>query len=266
MSLLKSASAPRGKNVPSPTPSTSSNNGSKRKRPADEITPATIYSQPRETGTGSHVFTQVTYAVEHLRANQDRWMSFQEITDYLNMPAHDTVQRSQLASLLQSPQHSKVEYSNDKYRYKPKYNVRSAEELKGYLQNQKSAQGLLVKDLKDGWADVADAIAIMEKKQEILVTHNKKDGSARTIWINDPTLMHKVDPEFLNDWHRIPLPPNPDDLRNKLVTAGLKPSSAPREALAAKPKEKKKKAPRRGGKQTNTHMTSILKDYSHKRK
>jgi transcription initiation factor TFIIE subunit beta len=267
MSFLKSGSAPRGVNVPSPTPSTSSNNGGKRKRPADDVTPSTIYSQPRETGTGNHVFTQVTYAVEHLKANQDRWISFQEITDYLNIPSHDTLTRQQLQSIFQLPNHSKIEWGGkDKYRYRPRYNVRNAEELKGYLQNQKSAQGLAVRDLKDGWPNAADAIAEMEKKKELLVTHNKKDGSARTVWINDPTLMHKVDPDFQNEWHKIQLPPNPDDLRTKLVAAGLKPSSAPREALATKPKEKKKKAPRRGGKQTNTHMTNILKDYSHKRK
>lgn len=78
--------------------------------------------------------------------------------------------------------------------------------------------------------------------------------------------MHDMDAEFKSEWHKIQIPANPDDLRNSLLSAGLKPSSAPREAAVAKSKEKKRKAPRRGGKQTNTHMASILKDFSHMRK
>lgn len=78
--------------------------------------------------------------------------------------------------------------------------------------------------------------------------------------------MHKMDADFKNEWHKIQIPPNPDDLRNSLLAAGLKPSSAPRQVDASKPKEKKRKAPRRSGKQTNSHMTNILKDFSHLRK
>lgn len=78
--------------------------------------------------------------------------------------------------------------------------------------------------------------------------------------------MHTMDPEFTNEWHKIQIPPNPDDLRNSLVGAGLKPSSAPRQFAASKPDKKKRKAPRRGGKQTNLHMANILKDFSHMRK
>lgn len=194
-------------------------------------------------------------------------MTFQEITNYLNIPKDDTASRAQLQAIFRTPGHARIEFNGkDLYRYKPKHSVRNSEQLKGFLQNQKSAQGLSVRELKDGWPSVQEAVAGMERKKELLVTHNKKDGSARTVWINDPTLMHSVDPDFQNEWHKIQLPPNPDDLRNKLVAAGLKPSSAPKEIVVAKPKEKKKKAPRRGGKQTNTHMASILKDYSHKRK
>jgi transcription initiation factor TFIIE subunit beta len=75
-----------------------------------------------------------------------------------------------------------------------------------------------------------------------------------------------MDSDFINEWHKVQIPPNPDDLRNSLLAAGLKPSSAPRQAVASKPDKKKKKASRRGGKQTNTHMAAILKDFSHMRK
>lgn len=79
--------------------------------------------------------------------------------------------------------------------------------------------------------------------------------------------MNKMDPDFVNEFHKIQIPSNPDDLRNSLLAAGLQPSSAPRQSEVKKTDNKKrKKAVRRGGKQTNTHMASILKDFSHMRK
>jgi len=254
-------------NAPSPTPSNSSTGASKRKR--EDVAPATVvYSQPQETGTGSHVYTQLTYTIEFLRANQ-KWYSFKDIMGYLNVVEGDTQTRSQLQSLFRSNNSAnRIEYNpqTDTYRYKPKYDIRNASQLKGWLQNQKSAIGLSVKDLKDGWQNVQDEIKTLEKKQEVLVKRNQKDNLAKTVWINDPSLMHKMDDDFKSQWHSIRLPPNAEDLRNKLLTAGLKPSSAQPAPATAKSKEKKRKAPRRGGKQTNTHMANILKDFSHMRK
>lgn len=267
MALLKPNAASR-LGAPSPTPSNSSAGATKRKRHED-VAPATVvYSQPQETGTGNHVYTQLTYTIEHLRSTQ-KWMTFKEIMNYLNIPENDHETRSHLETLYRSENPAnRVEYNpkDNTYRYKPKYDIRNTAELKGWLQNQKSAQGLSVKDLKDGWHSVQDDIKTLEDKQEVLVKRNQKDSLAKTVWINDPSLMHKMDDDFKHQWHGILLPPNPDDLRNKLLGAGLKPSSAPREATSTKPKEKKRKAPRRGGKQTNTHMASILKDFSHMRK
>ncbi|KAF2488474.1 transcription initiation factor IIE, beta subunit [Lophium mytilinum] len=270
MSSFKSSSAvPGNLSVPSPTPSNASSGGTKRKRPADAIKPATstVYSQPGETGTGLHIFTQVGYTTSFLRES-GRPLTFKEITDYLNIAPDDVEVRNRLRTILRNPDTQKVQYNSkkDTYSYKPKSSVKTPEQLKGFLQNQQSACGITVKDLKDGWADAAEAINAMEAKKELLVTHNKKDGSARCVWINDPTLMHSLDADFLSEWHKIHLPANPDELRTKLLAANLKPASEARAAVKEKPKEKKKKAPRKGGKQTNTHMASILKDYSHKRK
>ncbi|KAF2706278.1 transcription initiation factor IIE, beta subunit, partial [Pleomassaria siparia CBS 279.74] len=266
-SLLKTSTANRI-GAPSPTPSNSSVGAAKRKR-TDDVTPATVvYSQPQETGTGNHVYTQLTYTIEHLR-NTQKWMTFKEIMDYLNIQEHEHQTRAQLQVLYRSQNPAnRVEYNprTDTYRYKPKYDIRSTAELQGWLQTQKSAQGLSVKDLKDGWSNVQDDIKKLEDKQQILVKRNHKDSQAKTVWFNDPSLMHKMDDEFKHQWHGILLPANPDDLRNKLIGAGLKPSSAPREAISTKGKEKKRKTVRHSGKQTNNHMQNILKDFSYMRK
>ncbi|KAL1600409.1 hypothetical protein SLS60_006794 [Paraconiothyrium brasiliense] len=265
MSALKTSSlAP---NAPSPTPSSTSANGTKRKRP--EEASKVVYSQPLDTEQRNHLYTQLTYAIEHLREQPDRWFTFDDIMNYLNIREDDHIVRSNMKTFFHADKvDQKIEYNpaTKKYRFKPKYNIRNNAELRKYLQNQKSAQGLAVKDLKEGWVNVQDDLRILEARKQILVRHNQKDMNAKTVWNNDSTLMHHVDPEFKEEWHHIIIPQGQDDLRKTLVAAGLKPSSAPRLPTTTKPKETKRKTTRRGGKQTNTHMASILKDFSHLRK
>ncbi|PVI05140.1 transcription initiation factor IIE, beta subunit [Periconia macrospinosa] len=263
MSYLTTTSAP------SPTPSTASTGGAKRKRPDDG---GVVYSQPQETGTGSHIYTQLTYTIDYLKGraaeNSERWYTFKDLMDYLNVT--DATTRAQLQNLYRSTNPSnRIAYNptDNTYRYRPKYNIRNAAQLKAHFQSQKSALGLSVKDLKDGWVTVHDDLRVMEASNDVLVKRSQKDQTAITVWDNDPSLMNKMDPDFVNEFHKIQIPSNPDDLRNSLLAAGLQPSSAPRQSEGKKTDNKKrKKAVRRGGKQTNTHMASILKDFSHMRK
>jgi len=184
MSFLKAASAART-SAPSPTPSNASGSGGKRKRPEESATPV-VYSQPQETGTGSHIYTQLTYAIEFLRQNQ-KWMTFKEIMEYLNVKDNDPTSRQHLTTLFRSnnPQNRiSYNYKDNTYRYKPKFDVRNTAQLKGYFQKQKSSQGLSVKDLKDGWANVHEDLKEMEAKQEVLVKRNMKDQAAKTVCVH----------------------------------------------------------------------------------
>lgn len=183
MSTLKATSlAP---NAPSPTPSNTSANGSKRKRP-DEGRAAVVFSQPENTETRNHDMTQLTYAIEYLQQKPDVWFTFKEIMDYLNIKDGDPLRKRLRDSFHQNSPWSKVEHdpATKKYRYKPKYNIRSNAELRQYLQNQKSAQGLSVKDLKDGWPSVQDDLRTLEIRKQILVRHNIKDTNARTVYVS----------------------------------------------------------------------------------
>ncbi|KAF2460575.1 hypothetical protein BDY21DRAFT_335802 [Lineolata rhizophorae] len=252
------------------TPPASALSTMKRKRPFD--VPTAPASQPQDANTGQNIMTQVHFAVEYLR-KKDKAMSFKDIITYLSIPVdqdRDSVAKT-IRRILRT--HKRVEYDKDgfngqgSFRYRPVHPVRNADELKAYLQSRPTAQGIPVRELKEGWPDAIQAIDGMERKGELLVTRMKKDNVPKMVWQNDPTLSQPLDPHFKAMWHTIPLPTNPDELRMKLESAGLKPTSAPNaNLLAPKPKEKKKKAPRRGGKQTNTHMLGILRDYSHKRK
>lgn len=180
MSSLKADSlAP---SVPSPTPSNTSTNGAKRKRA--EESRAVVYSQPSDTNSRNHIMTNLTYAIEHLQQKPDTWFTFKEIILYLSLKPDEVDLAKRLKEYFQqSSPSSKIEYdpATKKYRYRPKYNIRNNAELRQFLQNQKTAQGLSVKDLKDGWPTVQDDLRILEQRKQILVRHNTKDTNARTV-------------------------------------------------------------------------------------
>ncbi|KAI0999842.1 hypothetical protein K3495_g8356 [Podosphaera aphanis] len=265
------ASGPHPSAPTNNTPNVSKNDSkdNKRKREPGNV----VYSQPMPTGYGTEAFTQVTYVIEFLKKKNER-KTFQEILQYLSQVNVDERKKKLIARILR--QHDRVRWIPDSnlktqvwdsghFEHRPIIQVRTEKELLGYLQKMPNAQGVSVKDLKDGWPDCDSAIDKLEKEHRILVTRTKKDNHARMIWSNDPTLVHKIDPDFQTMWHKVELP-SINELVRKLLEVGQKPASEdPSKRIKAAPKlkEKKKRAPRSGGKTTNTHMAHLLKDFSH---
>ncbi|KAI9678801.1 MAG: hypothetical protein M1817_005860 [Caeruleum heppii] len=258
--------------TPSPTPPiTAKNNDLKRKRPEPS---SVVYSQPADTGTGRYIMTQVTYAVEYLKSKETP-QTLAQVIGYLSLQNRTPDSRRNIASILK--RHERVEYTRDPtnatwdagtYRFRPIHNIRSATELLRYLQNQPTAQGLSVRELKDGWSGADDAIDSLVARDQILVTRNKKDGNPKMVWANDPTLSQRVDPEFQHMWHKIKLP-GKAELPGELVRLGHKPTSADASArsnVVNKEKKPKQRKPKKNGRTTNTHMAGILRDYSHLKK
>lgn len=238
----------------------------KRKRPE---TVNIVFSQPADTGSGKHLMTQVTYAVDYLK-QKDKPVVFDDIFGYLSIPDIDLQGKRTLEHILKS--HIKVDYDRKglngvgSFRFRPIHDVRSADGLLAFLQRQPTAQGILVRELKEGWPGAVDAIHSLETQGRILVTRNKKDATPKMVWANDPSLTHEVESEFTTMWHKIKVPANAADLRRELVDFGLTPTSVIKMSTSGQGKEKKKKAVRSGGKLTNTHMNSILRDFSHLRR
>lgn len=261
--------------APSPATSQASSIGDtkelKRKR---EVPPQTVvYSQPTETGYGTDAYTKVTYIIEFLKKKGDA-KAFQELLEYLSEVNAPEQSKRTVAAILRK--HGRIQWIPDSklktqswdsgtFKHKPIIAVRSKTELIAYLQRKSDAQGVSVKDLKDGWPDCEDALSELERQHRILVTRTKKDNHARMVWANDPSLVHEVDFEFAKMWHNVKLP-DPDDLVRNLIEAGQKPASEdPSKRIKAqvKPKDKKKRPPRKSGRTTNTHMEHLLRDYDH---
>jgi len=224
-----------------------------------------------EPMTGAKLATYVDSAIERLRESQDQPLTLNQTIAKISF-----WDRSQVEGLRHAlAAHERIQTKKEDgsgggrtlFSYRPKYPVRGPDSLKAFLQKRTDMRALLVQDLKDGWPDAAKGIDLMGQRNEVLVTRHKKDPFLpKAVWPNDPSLRLDMDANFRKKWHEILLPANPDELRNKLEAAGLKPTSAPREMVKAGPVQKKKKVARRGGKTTNTHMAGILRDYSGMRK
>lgn len=264
---------PTPESAPSPAPSSTStsskpDNKASKKKEATNV----VYSQPAATGYGQDAFTQVTYVIEFLK-KKDEPKTFKEILEYLSQVHASEGTKMTIARVLKK--HDRVQWFPDPnlktqtwcsgtFVHRPVINVRSKADLIAYLQCKADARGVSVKDLKDGWTDCEDAIDELEKEHKVLVTRTKKDNHARMVWGDDPTLVHKIEPDFITMWRKIELP-SVDELVRKLQEAGQKPASEdPAKRIKAPPKLKeKKKRAARAGKTTNLHMSHLLKDYSH---
>ncbi|KAF2239237.1 putative transcription initiation factor TFIIE, beta subunit [Viridothelium virens] len=254
---------------PIPSSAPSSQNDLKRKRPDP---PPTTYAQTADPANGGNVMALAVYAVKYLK-EKEKALTFDDIYRFLSVPPQlntDSVRRDLRNHLKTNPRVDYIPKGFDgkgAFTYRPLHPVHSADELKGYLQARPTAQGISVKELKEGWSAVPTAIDELEAKGELLVTRNKKDGAPKHVWPDDPSLAQHVEQEFRQLWHKMELPPNVSEMRAELERAGLTPTSQIKQPVAQKKqKEKKKRAPRSGGRTTNVHMTAVLKDYSNRKK
>ncbi|KAK9467975.1 TFIIE beta subunit core domain-containing protein [Lipomyces arxii] len=232
-----------------------SNTNSDDERRKKKIKTATVYSQPADTGIGSHVLTQLHHAVEFIK-KQDQPVSAKDLQNYLSGQGGPTL----LANLRLI---SRINYDEAEktYEYMPLHNIRSAATLLAYLRRQPTFRGLSVKDLKDGWTGCLDAIDNLERSGDILVLRTKKEATPRLVWANMGGEIGGVDKEFVEAWEQIQLPLS-SDLPRKLEELGLKPTSVDpatiKKAMAGQ--ERKQKKPRKG-KITNVHIRGVLKDF-----
>lgn len=261
---------------PSPSPSiTSSTSAAAGATPTkkDRDGPTTVYSQPVSTSAGTTLLAQVTYVIDWLK-QKDEPKTMQDILEYVSARSKSAEEQEEFARSVRGspriqwhpdPSANEQTWYSGTYTHRPVIpNVKSKTQLLGYLQKRIDMRGVPVKDLKDGWPACEAAIDELEKENRLLVVRWKKDNHPRTIWINDPSLVHHVDPEFRTLWHKVEVP-SLDAIVQRLSAVGQKPTSEdPRLKVVSAPKvEKKKRSSRRPGKSTNTHMEHLLKDYSH---
>lgn len=256
---------PRQPASPTPTAYLNSNDGHssaasspgsyslKKKRSKTSL----VYSQPADSGVGTHYLSQLHYAVEYLKERNEP-KTAEEIASYLSTPL-----TPMLLNLLKKNNRIYYDERNETFTFKPLHNIRSGAGLLAYLDSQKTHVGMSIKELRDGWPNVTVELEELEKQGEVLLLRTRKDGVPKMVWRNDKSCDCHVDKEFQQVWHEIPIPPTLD-LASELGKYGLKPTSVDpstvkRAGHNQTPKQKKPKT--RRGKITNTHL-NILRDYS----
>jgi len=227
--------------------------------------------------------TQVVQAINYLKEKNFQSVPYDHIISYLSLPNDLQKNIPLIKRALQG--HDRVQYigkhesgiGKESFKYRPLHPVMNGDELRTYLATLDTAQGIPVKELKDGWPDCIDTINHLEAAGHVLVTRNKKDNTPRTVWRDSPSFhldppartndqVGKVDKDFVEFWQKVKLPTNENEMRNELERAGLTPTSAVKEARKMEARKRdKKRAPRAGTKTTNSHMMGILKDYSSRR-
>jgi transcription initiation factor TFIIE subunit beta len=223
-----------------------------------------LYSVPT-SAAGSDARTNVVYAANRLKEKFPESIGWDDLVTFV-LPAHKRTEEQIDIFRRFLAVNPKVRHdpATNSYMFKPLHNIATADDLLKFLQNQESALGINVRELKDGWNDVEETIDRLEAEHKLLVIRNKKDHHPRMVWVDDPTLDVPLDQEFKDIWSQIPLPSVEDTIK-ELRRMNHKSTGEPaRTDLNNKPKKEKKKV-RRGQKITNIHMQGLFRDYSERR-
>lgn len=206
----------------------------------------------------SHDSSKLLWATEYIQ-KKGKPVLVNELLDYLSMKKDDKV-----IELLKKLDRIEFDPKKGTFKYLSTYDVHSPSELLKLLRSQVTFKGISCKDLKDGWPQCDETINQLEEDSKILVLRTKKDKTPRYVWYNSGGNLKCIDEEFVKMWENVQLPQFAE-LPRKLQDLGLKPASVDPATIKRQTKrvEVKKKRQRKG-KITNTHMTGILKDYSHR--
>ncbi|KAI0382154.1 transcription initiation factor IIE, beta subunit [Hypomontagnella monticulosa] len=245
----------------------------------DNLTPAAASLLAQSQSTGTHINTQVMYAIEFLKAKGTA-KTLQEILNHISLQHAPEDQHKNLVDKMKV--HSQVQFIPPKakasadqqtpawrtgtYQFKPTLpGVISKDKLLEYLQRKKDASGTQLKDIKDGWPDCDEAIAQLESEHKIIAVRTKREQNPRFIWLDNPDLHHHVEDDFKQMWSHVALPP-PEEMPRKLKALGQKATSeGPKHLnIGHKAPPKRKKASRVQKKFENEHMRNIFEQ--HKRK
>ncbi|KAI2628755.1 transcription initiation factor IIE, beta subunit [Hypoxylon sp. NC1633] len=244
-------------------------------------TPAAAAAAAALQDTGSHMMTQLAYAVDFLKAKGTS-KTLQEILNHLSQQHMSETQQRFLAQVMQ--RNSRIQFipapkskadsaqpplpvwRTGTYQFKAKLpGVNNKVKLLEFLQHKQDASCTPIKDIKDGWPDCDAAINELEKEHKIMTVRTKKDNHPKNVWLDNPELHHEVDVEFQSMWFQEKLP-SAEDMPKMLKALGQKATSDGPKKLGnlKNPLGKRKKAARVQKKFENEHMRNIFEQ--HKRK
>jgi len=259
-----SSSRPTG-----PVPARTSTPQPGNKRPRDSNTGAAPAANIKiGNKAGSEIMTHMVFAVNYLQEKFPEGATLPDVLNYLSLPTelqkHTPYIRRALEGHERVAMIPKHESPNGKelFRYNPKHPVTDSDSMKSYLSSLPDAQGIIVRELKDGWPNCVAELEALAAKHEVLLLRQKKDNAPKTVYPDSPVFYVHMDSDFVDFWSKCKLPASEAELRTELEKANLTPTSQVKEVKKGNMSKREKRKPnRRGGKTTNTHMAGILREY-----
>ncbi|ATY65602.1 Transcription initiation factor beta subunit [Cordyceps militaris] len=266
--------------------------GSVAKQRRMEEAHTALFSQPESLRSGTNLMSQLKFAIDLLKATTAGGQTMVSIVDRLGLG--DTPEANKRALTERLRTHPRVVWTSGTgtgkqttwrtgtYAYLAAVpGVTDADSLLAFLW-RRSTRVVTVRDLKDGWPDCEDALALLEQQHKIFMTTRSKSRQwgkrssssllPRHVWLDDPSLYYEIEPEFAALWPRVEVPSTSmqhEKLWKVELAGGEEAEAAGRKKKpeASKVQKKKKKACNKsGGLQTNAHLMHLLQDYSHLRR
>ncbi|TIB92124.1 hypothetical protein E3Q20_00377 [Wallemia mellicola] len=212
-----------------------------------------IYSQPRDTGVGMHINSQLAYLVQFIKD----YNAPIRLEDLIVRSGIELIRTPGLLDLFNS--HDRVQHDTklDLYSYRHDFPMKSKAELLKHVKGYAPRGGMRVNLLKESWSGAPAAIDELERENEIVVLRGKDGQGMRTVFENNVKDAIEVQEEFRGLWHSLNVPPESEVARD-LDDAGLKRTSktevAPAVPQTAQKKRKKAGSSNRRVKITNTHL------------
>ncbi|KZO97600.1 hypothetical protein CALVIDRAFT_562945 [Calocera viscosa TUFC12733] len=221
---------------------------------------AVVFSQPADTGVGTHINTQLVYAVRKLKEHGNP-IRLEDLSIQSGIPLDANQELYELFV-----NHDRVihDTKTNTFSYKPDFNIRNKEQLLTEItRHYKRGGGMSVKVIRESWPSALPAIEELGARGDVIITRTTKDNAPRTVFFNEVPLDQgggPVDKEFQDIWHAQKVP-DEDVIMSELQSFGQQTASveiAPKFSGGIRKKGKKGAAkPNRRIKITNTHLNKI---------
>lgn len=191
-----------------------------------------------------HLNSYIHSIIQYIKKYENP-VTFTEIKNNLNINLYNNP--IILNSLKKNP---KIVINRDSLQFKPKYDIKSIEDLRSLIKSTNSEHGIEVNDLLDCFCDIKNFLETLKASKKIFIL--KDADNSQIIYLND-YIIEKADDEIINMWNQVRIP-DYADIKRELLNAGLKTGvEEPKRKVVPESRKKVKRFTRKI-KITNTHI------------
>ncbi|XP_059821039.1 transcription initiation factor IIE subunit beta [Hypanus sabinus] len=254
-------------------PCSSGSSSSKKKKPKSdqgsasksnsENGPLSYRALPGSTGYKFGVLAKI---VNYMKTRHQRGdthpLTLDEILDETKLLDIGMRQKQWLMTeaLINNP---KIDVTDGKYAFKPKYNLRDKKALLRLLDkhDQRGLGGILLEDIEEGLPNAQKAIKVLGDQIVFVTRPDKK----KILFYNDKSCQFTIDEEFQKLWRSIPVDSMDEEkIEDYLKRQGISSmqETGPKKVLSVQKRKKSASQRKRKFKAHNNHMAGLLEDYS----